>query len=116
LVGGRGQRGEQRLGSPRRRSRTRRPGLPTAGGRCCVLRLRVLPGRRAPGILFTGIEHVFVSDEFIDSLGEPVLGLGKYGAGKLAKSVVKKAVQVVDKVVEEGKDLVSPPTEALSIS
>ncbi|MER7105410.1 ALF repeat-containing protein, partial [Streptomyces humidus] len=71
-------------------------------------------GAGALGALFTGIEHGFTSGEFVSSAGEAALNLATFGRGKLAKPLVKKAAPVVNKVAEEGKELVSSITGGLS--
>ncbi|MEU7405123.1 ALF repeat-containing protein, partial [Streptomyces sp. NPDC044948] len=64
-------------------------------------------GAGALSALFTGIEHGFLSGEFVSSVGSAALNLATFGRGKAVKSLVKKASPVVSKIAHEGKELVS---------
>ncbi|MFC8215783.1 ALF repeat-containing protein, partial [Streptomyces sp. NPDC057296] len=71
-------------------------------------------GAGALGALFTGIEHGFTSGAFVESLGGTALNLATFGRGKLVTTGIKKVAPVVNKVAEEGKELVSSITSGLS--
>ncbi|UIX35297.1 ALF repeat-containing protein [Streptomyces sp. GQFP] len=71
-------------------------------------------GAGALGAIFTGIEHGFTSGPFIESAGRAALGLVTYGQSKWVVPVAKKVAPVVNKVAEEGKELVSSITSGLS--
>ncbi|MEV6421048.1 hypothetical protein [Streptomyces sp. NPDC051662] len=72
-------------------------------------------GAAALSSVFTGIEHGFSSGEFYDSAIGTALNVFTRGQSKWLVPAAKKVISpVVNKVAEEGKELVSSITSGLS--
>ncbi len=71
-------------------------------------------GAGALSALFGGLEHGFTSGPFVESASRAALSLVTFGQSRWVAPVAKKVAPVVNKVAEEGKELVSSIVGGLS--